>query len=200
MSLPWEAGRFKKSPVDPEHNLYERNRARDTYRRQLNLFNIRLEAWLKEYTVFDFDAKQEVRIKARRLRDNCLSTYKQSLQGLATTSHRREYTDVFLGRREANFEMHDPVVLDYELRLTSELDAIIANINLLNADLSNKATIDWMASLAKQRYSYEVETEEEPTYRLHDIEAEVDDDDKLPEEEDVDIALINLEYGHTDLI
>lgn len=165
----------------------------------MDLFNLRLEGWLKEYSVLDFDAKQEIRIKARRLRENCIATFRQNLQGLATTSHRREYKDVFLGQRETSFEMHDPVILDYEIRLTSEIDSIISNISLLNPDLSNKATIDWMAQLARQKISYEVETAEEPNYPVHDIDEPVADEDAdKVVEEDVDIELMNFEYDNRD--
>lgn len=191
MSLPWETCRLK--PVDPKQGIYERNRARDAYKRQLDLFNHRLEGWLKEYSVLDFDSKQEIRIKARRLRESCITTFRQNLQGLATTSHRREYKDVFLGQCETSFEMHDPVILDYEIKLTSEIDSIISNINLLKPDLSNKATIDWMAQLAKQKFSYEMETAEEPSFPVHKIDDPVEDEDNdKVVEENGDTRLINF--------
>lgn len=95
--------------------------------------------------------------------------------------------------------MHDPVILDYEIRLTSEIDSIISNISLLNPDLSNKATIDWMAQLARQKISYEVETAEEPNYPVHDIDEPVADEDAdKVVEEDVDIELMNFEYDNRD--
>lgn len=165
MALPWEPSRLKKP--DPKQSIYENNRARDAYKKQLDIFNLRLEADMKQHKELDFDAKQEIRIRAKRMRETCLQQYRQNLQGLASSSHRRTYKDTFLGDREATFEMHDPVILEYELRLASEIDSIISNIALLNPDLSNKATIDWMSSLARQKYSYGVELDDDlPTNLL----------------------------------
>ena len=141
---------------DPKTHSYEYNRARDSYRKQLETFKIRFEAELAKHDKLDFDAKQEIRIRAKRIREICLANYRESLQGLATTNHRRNYKDIFLGSRETSFEMHDTNILDYELRLASEIDTLISNLNLMKEDKSNRETLDWMASLAKQKFSYEL--------------------------------------------
>ena len=141
---------------DPKAHSYERSRARDSYKKQLEIFKIRFEHELANHKVLDFDAKQEIRIKAKGMREKCLANYRQGLQGLATTNHRRNYTDLFLGTRETSFEMHDTTILDYELRLTHEMDTIISNLSLMKEDKSNRETLDWMASLARQKFSYEL--------------------------------------------
>ena len=141
--------------ADPKSNLYERTRARDAYKKQLETFKIYYDTDLRTHDRLDFDAKQEIRIRAKRQREKCLSAYRESLQGLATSSNRRQYKDVFLGDREAAIEMHDPNVLEYELRLAEEIDSIIGNLNLLKEDQSNQFTLDWMANVAKQRISYD---------------------------------------------
>lgn len=141
---------------DPKAHSYERNRARDAYKKQLEIFKIRFEHELANHPKLDFDAKQEIRIKAKGMRERCLATYRESLQGLATTSHRRNYKDLFLGNRDLAVQMHDTTILDYELRLTHEMDTIISNLNLMKEDKSNRETLDWMASLARQKFSYEL--------------------------------------------
>lgn len=173
---------------DPKANSYERNRARDAYKKQLEIFKIRFEHELANHPKLDFDAKQEIRIKAKRMREKCLSTYRESLQGLATTNHRRNYKDVFLGSRESNIEMHDTTILDYELRLAHEMDTIISNLSLMKEDKSNRETLDWMASLAKQKFSYELfemnEHPKEVDIKL-ELEPEVEPDPIYPYEEDM---------------
>lgn len=146
---------LRRKPEDPKAHVYERNRARDSYKKQLEIFKIRHEAALREFPRLDFDAKQEIRIRAKRLREKCLSAYRDGLQGLATSAHRRQYKDVFLGDRETAIEMHDPNVLEYELRLAEEIDSIISNLSLLKEDQSNQSTLDWMANLSKQRFAYD---------------------------------------------
>ena len=141
---------------DPKAHTYEHTRARDAYRKQLEIFKIRFEAELTKHPKLDLDAKQEVRIRAKRLREICLANYREGLQGLATTNHRRNYKDLFLGTRDISFEMHDTTILDYELRLASEIDTIISNLKLMAEDKSNRDTLDWMAKLAKQKFAYEL--------------------------------------------
>lgn len=152
---------LKKRPADPKAGRYERSRARDAYKRQLNIFKAKFEASLREYDRLDFDAKQEIRIRAKRQREVCLNDYRQGLQGLARSSFRRTYKDVFLGERETAMESYDPNVLEYELRLTSEMDTIIDNIRLLSADKSNLSKMDWFSNLARAKFSYEYELQNE---------------------------------------
>jgi len=158
---------------DPKAHSYEHNRARDAYKKQLDIFKIRVEHELAKHPKMDFDAKQEVRIRAKRLRETCLSNYRESLQGLAKTNFRREYRDTFLGTRETAFEMHDTTILDYELRLATEMDTIISNLHLMKEDKSNRDTLDWMAKLARQKLAYELfEEKEHPEQVAIDLELE----------------------------
>ncbi|OTF83497.1 hypothetical protein BLA29_012304, partial [Euroglyphus maynei] len=137
---------LKKRPVDPKAGRYERSRARDAYKRQLNIFKAKFDASIGEHDRLDFDAKQEIRIRAKRQREICLNDYRQGLLGLARSSFRRTYKDVFLGERETAMDSYDPNVLEYELRLTSEMDTIIDNIRLLSADKSNLSKMDWFSN------------------------------------------------------
>lgn len=146
---------LKKRPIDPKQGRYERSRARDSYKRQLNIFKAKFEANLREYDRLDFDAKQAIRIRAKRQREICLNDYRQGLLGLARSSFRRTYKDIFLGERETSIESLDPNVLEYELRLTSEMDTIIDNIRLLCVDKSNLSKMDWFSNLARAKFSYE---------------------------------------------
>ena len=153
--------------ADPKDNKYEHDRARSAYKRQLDTFKIKFDAEVAKHRRIDFDAKQEIRIWAKRLRAQCLEDYRQNLQGLARHSQRREYKDLFLGKAESMIEMHDVTVLDYELRLAEEIDSMIKNLALMNEDKSNASTIEWMNNLARQKFSYDhhlpdEELEEEP--------------------------------------
>lgn len=174
---------------DPKAHSYEHTRARDGYKKQLQIFKIRFEHELAKHPKLDFDAKQEVRIRAKRLREMCLSNYRESLQGLATTNHRRNYKDLFLGTRDISYEMHDTNILDYELRLASEIDTIISNLKLMKADKSNRETLDWMASLAKQRFSYEQFEEEAHPHEVEiDLELETAQEEEHPYNYEEDLA------------
>lgn len=152
---------LRQRPVDPNSGQYERKRARDAYKKQINIFKAKFEASLNEHDRLDFDAKQEIRIRAKRQREICLKDYRQGLQGLSKCSFRRTYKDVFLGECDERIEMHDSNILEYELRLTSEMDAIINNIRLLCIDKSNVSKMDWFSNLAKAKFSYEYELENE---------------------------------------
>ncbi|UXI19669.1 troponin I protein [Sarcoptes scabiei] len=151
---------LRKRPIDPKTGQYERSRARDAYRKQMNIFKAKFDASVQEHERLDQDAKQEIRIKAKRQREICLNDYRQGLLGLAKSSFRRTYKDLFLGDCESELEMQDPHVLEYELRLTSEMDNIIENIRILYPDKSNLSKLDWFANLAKAKFSYEFELSE----------------------------------------
>lgn len=150
---------LRQRPVDPNSGRYERGRARDAYKKQINIFKTKFEASLHEHDQLDFDAKQEIRIRAKRQREICLKDYRQGLQGLSKCSFRRTYKDVFLGECDEQIEMHDSNILEYELRLTSEMDTIINNIRLLCADKSNVSKMNWFSDLAKAKFSYEYDLE-----------------------------------------
>ena len=117
---------------------YERERARNAYKKQLDYFKNEMRYELRNYPVIDFDAKMKIKFKAMGLRRECLDNYRESCRGIEYDTKMHEHVDCFKQLTLKPIKNKNIHVLQYEEDLTEGLDKVIRNIDILTDDNKEK--------------------------------------------------------------
>ena len=118
---------------------YERERARNAYKRQLDHFKNEMRYELRNYPTINFDAKMKIKFKAMGLRRECLDNYRESVRGIEYDLIPHEFKNFWGEVRSLPIKNKNMHVLQYEEDLMEGLDKVVNNIDLLTND--NKDTI-----------------------------------------------------------
>jgi len=130
---------------------YERERARNAYKKQVEYFKNEMKHELRNYPNIDFNAKMNIKFKAMGLKRECLDSYRNGLKGIEYDTRLHEFTDIWKSHTYSPMKTKNVHVLEFELELTEGLDAIINNIDLLTND--NKEKIIFFNAFSCYKYT-----------------------------------------------
>lgn len=117
---------------------YERERARNAYKKQLDHFKNEIRHELRNYRTIDFDAKMKIKFKAMGLRRECLDNYRESVRGIEYDLIPHEFKNFWGEVRSLPIKNKNIHVLQCEEDLMEGLDKVVNNIDLLTDDNKEK--------------------------------------------------------------
>lgn len=117
---------------------YQRERARNAYKKEVEYFKNEMKYEIRQYPVINFDAKMKIKFKAMGLRRECLDNYRNSVKGIEYDTRLREHTDCWNVNKVTEYKNKNIHVLQYELDLTEGIDGVVNNIDILTDDNKEK--------------------------------------------------------------